>query len=206
MSEKTTLLLVDDDEVFRRVLSSELEQRFFQLKVEMEKILYYYKILELFWEPTNFLEEILPIVMPSIGSVNRELEALREVVSWAAQNRVDGVDFAAGRAVDDARATQALEQPDQRAQPHVALAVDDFEREVGTVRRTRDQMRFAQAERLHDGLAHAWGRGRREREDRRAAERAQALSESPIGGSEVMTPFRDTVGFVDCGQPDARLF
>jgi hypothetical protein len=43
--------------------------------------------LDLPWEPEDFIDALLPSIVPAAGAVDRELEALRAAVSWAAANR-----------------------------------------------------------------------------------------------------------------------
>lgn len=39
------------------------------------------------WEQENVIEQLLEMIVPAAGTVDRELEALRAAVSWAAQNQ-----------------------------------------------------------------------------------------------------------------------
>lgn len=46
-----------------------------------------HQAIDLPWAQTDIVDKLLPIVTPAAGAVDRELEALRMVVSWASQNR-----------------------------------------------------------------------------------------------------------------------
>lgn len=46
-----------------------------------------HQAMDLPWELTDITAALLPVVTAAAGAVDRELEALRAVVSWAAQNR-----------------------------------------------------------------------------------------------------------------------
>ena len=50
---------------------------------------------------------------------------------------------------------------------------------------------------LHDVLAHALGRGRRQRHDRHAREVIAQLGELAVLGPEIVSPFADAMGLVD---------
>ena len=72
---------------------------------------------------------------------------------------------------------------------------------VGEVRavEARDVTRgIAQRERGDDVVAHAAGRGRRQREHRYAWKGSAQLRETAVIGPEIVTPLADAVGFVDC--------
>lgn len=46
-----------------------------------------HRALHLPWGYEGAVEELIPVILPAITLVDRELEALRDAVSWAAQNR-----------------------------------------------------------------------------------------------------------------------
>jgi hypothetical protein len=83
--------------------------------------------------------------------------------------------------------------------------VQDLERQVGAMRRTRDHDRIAQTEEADDVLAHMRRRRGGQPHDRRRAERAQALAELQVGGAEIVAPLGNAVRFVDRGETEAAL-
>ncbi len=59
---------------------------------------------------------------------------------------------------------------------------------------------LSQVELRDDIFLHKRGCGRRHAYDRGGTEMQKSLRQHPVIGSEVMTPLRDTMRFIDCDQ------
>ena len=96
---------------------------------------------------------------------------LRRRHAPAGQRLVELLDLLDGRAVDDARPRQLLQQRDQRLHLLVLVAEDDhLVVEVRAIERRRDDRRALDAELEQDVVADVRRRGRGGREHRRAAD------------------------------------
>ena len=113
-----------------------------------------------------------------------------------AERAVHGVDFLRGRAVDDAGAAQAKNQPCQRPQPSGAPALDDLETQVRAMGRGRDHQGILQVENADQVFANRGRGGGGERQDRRAPVTLEHFGASAPGG-KVMEEFGFTAASVE---------
>ena len=145
----------------------------------------------------------------SLDSMNRVLRVvalalvhaaviLRRRHAPARQRLVELLDLLDGRAVDDARPRQLLQQRDQRLHLLVFVVEDDhLVVEVRTIERRRDDRRLLHPELEQDVVADVRRRGRGRREHRRVADILDRLAQRQVRGPEVVAPLRDAVRLVD---------
>ncbi len=98
---------------------------------------------------------------------------------------------------------------DQRLHPPILVVlsagVEDLEEEVGPLESAHVHGGRGQAELAHDVALYEAGRGRRQRDRRRVAQRLAHVGQAQVVRAEVVAPLADAVGLVDGEEPDLDL-